>query len=135
MIGNTIVNANCVYGAFIPLEGKVFNWFYYRILAVAQENIGGGNRQRDGKQSGREKTPYGGMVDGGNINQRRERSGNCGRERNITRFSVPVPSRSRPDYIFPSSPLPRVPLVYTGIYIPVSSPRSRHKKPIYIVSM
>ena len=37
-----------------------------------------------------------GMVDGGNKNQRRERSGNRGWERDVTRFPVPVPSRSRP---------------------------------------
>ena len=67
---------------------------------------GGTGNSRDGN-----KTPYDGMVDGENRNQRREGSGNRGRERKITRFPVPLPSRSRPDhFFFPSRLLPRVSL-------------------------
>ena len=54
----------------------------------------GTGNSRDGN-----KTPYDGMVDGGNRNQRREGSGNRGRERKLTRFPVPVPTTfSRPDF-------------------------------------
>ena len=56
-------------------------------------SIGTGN-SRDGN-----KTQYGGMVDGGNRNQRRDGQGTRGRERTITWFPVPVPYRSRPDHI------------------------------------
>ena len=60
-----------------------------------------GGGQWDGKQSGREQDALRReMVGGGNRVQRREGSGNRGRELNITLFPVPVPSNpSRP--LFP----------------------------------
>ena len=61
------------------------------------EESGTGN-SRDGNE-----TPYVGMVLGGNRNQRRERSGNRDRERNITRVPVPVLFLSRPHF-----PVPRL---------------------------
>ena len=45
---------------------------------------------RTGNSRGENKTPCGGMVVGGNRNQRREGSGNRGHERKITWFAVPV---------------------------------------------
>ena len=57
-------------------------------------------------------------VDDGNRNQRRDGSGTRGRERKITWVPVSVPYRSRPDQVFPSRLLHRVPLVlpcYEGI--------------------
>ena len=51
------------------------------------------------------------MVDRGTRNQGRDGSETRGRERKTTWFPVPVPYRSRLDYIFPSRPLPRATFV------------------------
>ena len=37
-------------------------------------------------------------------------AGSRGREQNTFGIPVPVPTRSQPDHIFPTRPLPRVPL-------------------------
>ena len=73
--------------------------------AMGRETVGKGTGSgtvniRDGN-----KTPFSGTVDCGNRNQGRERSGNRGRERSITRFPVPAPT------IFSCLDLPRVPLL------------------------
>lgn len=64
---------------------------------------GGTGNNEDGN-----KTPCGGIVGAGNINQRRKRSRNRGRERSITRFPVLAACRSRPDHAIASRLLPRV---------------------------
>ena len=70
-------------------------------------NVGVGWEQRGQtavgrKQSGREKTPHGGMVDGGNRSQGRDQSGTRGRERKTPGFPVPVPLPSRPHFPVPT---------------------------------
>ena len=50
-----------------------------------------------GNSRGENKAPYGGMVDGGNINQTRDGSGTRGRDRKTTWFPVPVSYRSCPE--------------------------------------
>ena len=67
-------------------------------------------REKDGKGTGSgavntrdgNKTRYGGMVDGGNRNQGRERSGSRGRERMSNGFPFPFPSRPVP-FPFPTT--------------------------------
>ena len=63
-------------------------------LTVGRETVGKGADSGTGNSRDGNKTPYDGMVDGGNRNQRPEGSGNRGRERKITRF------------LFPSRPVP-----------------------------
>ena len=97
---------------------------------VGRETVGKGADSGTGNSRDKTKTPYDGMVDGGNRNQRRGGSGNLvGNEKSR---GFPFPSRSvlvpttfsRPDVYcaYPSASLTRVtksyrlriPLQYTG---------------------
>ena len=78
-MGETVCERRDGMGTTGQTEGRetVGNW----VDSIGTENSRNGN-----------KTPYGGMVDGGNRNQLRDGSGTRGRERKTARFLVLVPT-------------------------------------------
>ena len=72
--------------------------------AMGRETVGNGTGSGVVNTRHGNEAPHGGIVDGGNTNQGRERPGNRGRERNIARFPVPVPvpCPSRPHFPVPT---------------------------------
>ena len=66
-------------------------------MGSERETVGNWADSGTGNSGGGNKTPYSGMLDDGNRNQRRDGSGTRGRERMITWLPVPVLYRFRPD--------------------------------------
>ena len=71
---------------------------------VGWDTVGNWADSETGNSRDGNKTPYGGMVDGGNRNQVRDGSGIRGREQKTTRVPVPVPYRTVPVSITLSVP-------------------------------
>ena len=70
---------------------------------VGRETVGKGADSGTGNSRDKTKTPYDGMVDGGNRNQRRGGSGNLvGNENHAVSRSRPVPFSSRPRFPVPT---------------------------------
>ena len=102
---------------------RIVSWGMGETVFEGREGMGTTGQTVERENSKLWSTPYGGTgnsrdgndmpsgtVDGRNRDQRREDVGESRSGAKYGGIPVPVPFRSSPDHIFPTRPLPRVPL-------------------------